>query len=65
MELANETYYQILQVSNLLEYNPTVLEKLKYFDYADYQYANRLNPTIFKQVEQLLKPGDVRGCYQR
>lgn len=64
MELANETYYQILLVSNLLEYNPTVLEKLKYFDFYYYQYANRLNPTIFKQVEKFLKSGDVRGCYQ-
>jgi len=65
MEMANETYYQIMLVSNLLEYNPTVLEKLKYFDYDYYRYSNRLNPTIFKQVEQLLKTGDVRGCYQR
>lgn len=65
MELANETYYQILQVSNLMAYNPTVLEKLKYFDYDFYQYVNRLNPAIFKQVEKLLKSGDVRGCYQR
>jgi hypothetical protein len=65
MELANETYYQILQVSSLMEYNPTVLEKLKYFDYDYYRYSNRLNPTIFKQVEQLLKTGNVRCCYQR
>ncbi len=65
MELANETYYQILQVSNLLEYNPTVLEKIKNFDYDNYQYINRLNPAIFRQVKQLLKLGNVRGCYQR
>lgn len=65
MEMANETYYQILLVSSLLEYNPTVLEKLKYFDYNNYEYVNRLNPVIFKQVEQLLKAGDVRGCYQK
>jgi hypothetical protein len=65
MEMANETYYQILQVSNLLEYNPTVQEKLKNFDYDNYQFINRLNPAIFKQVERLLKPGDVRGCYRR
>lgn len=65
MELANETYYQILQVSNLMEYNPTVLEKLKYFDYDNYQYVNRLTPAIFKQVEKFLKSGDVRDCYQR
>jgi hypothetical protein len=65
MELANETYYQILHMSNLLEYNPTVLEKLKYFDYGFYQYVNHLNPAIFKQVEKLLKTGNVRGCYQR
>ena len=65
MKMANETYFQILQVSNLLEYNPTVQEKLKNFDYNNYQYVNRLNPAIFHQVEQLLKTGDVRGCYQR
>jgi hypothetical protein len=65
MEMANETYYYILQVSSMMEYNPTVLEKLKYFDYDNYQYVNRLNPAIFKQVEKFLKAGDVRGCYQR
>jgi hypothetical protein len=65
MGLANETYYQILQVSSLMEYNPAVLEKLKYFDYDSYRYVNHLNPSIFQQVKQLLKPGDVRGCYQR
>ena len=65
MEMANETYYQIILVSNLLEYNQAVLEKLKYFNYTYYQYVNRLNPTIFKQVEKFLKSGDVRGCYQK
>ena len=65
MELANETYYQIIRVSSLLEYNPVVLEKLKYFNYPYYQYVNRLNPFIFKQVERYLKYGNVRGCYQQ
>jgi len=65
MEMANETYYQILQVSNLFEYNPTILEKLKNFEYDNYQYINRLNSAIFYQVKQLLKPGNVRGCYQK
>jgi hypothetical protein len=65
MEMANEAYYQILQVSSLLEYKPFVLEKLKYFDYDNYQYINGLNPAIFQQVKRLLKPGNVRGCYQR
>ncbi len=65
MELANETYYQILQVSSLMEYNPSVLGKLKNFYYDNYQYINGLNPAIFQQVKRLLKPGNVRGCYQR
>jgi len=65
MELAKETYYKILQLANTLDYNPTVLEKLRYFDYNGYREKYNLNIVIFRQVEELLKSGDVRGCYQK
>ena len=65
MELANETYLLLVKTANNLEYNQTVLAALNHFDYLRYRYLNHLNPTIFKQVEQLLKAGDVRGCYYR
>lgn len=65
MELANETYHLLVNTANSLEYNQNVLSALSNFNYYEYLYVNRLNPAIFKQVSQLLKAGDVRGCYQR
>ncbi len=57
--------YKILQLADTLEYNPLVQEKLRDFDYSGYREKNRLNPSVFGQVEELLKSGDVRGCYQK
>lgn len=65
MELANQTYHLLLKTANNLDYNQTVLSALNHFDYPGYRDLNHLNPAIFKQVEQLLKVGDVRGCYYR
>jgi len=64
MELANDTYNKLVPAANQFEYNPPVLEALYHFDYPGYRDLNQLNPTIFQQVEQLLKSGDVRGCLQ-
>ncbi len=65
MELAKQTYEQLLQLTAALEYNPTARERLRDFDYSGYCKKNRLNRPVFRQVEKLLKAGDVRGCYQR
>ena len=65
LEKAKETYYKILQLAGTLEYNPLVQEKLRDFDYSGYCEKNQLNQPVFQQVEELLKAGDVRGCYQK
>jgi hypothetical protein len=65
MELATETYLLLVKTTNNLEYNQTVLAALNHFDYTGYRDLNHLNPAIFKKVGQLLKAGDVRGCYYR
>lgn len=65
MELAKSSYYQIIQLANNLEYNLITQEKFRYFDYSGYQKDNNLNPVVFQQLEELLKTGDVRGCYQK
>ena len=63
MEAANNTYYQMIQAANALQYDSAVLEKLKNFAYDRYRLVNRLNTPVFAQVTLLLKAGDVRGCY--
>jgi hypothetical protein len=63
MEAANDTYYQMIQAANALQYDSAVLDKLKNFAYDRYRLENRLNPSVFAQVVLLLKAGDVRGCY--
>lgn len=50
MELANSTYYEIWQTSKALDYNPFILEKLRNFDYAQYQVDHNLNSSIIIQV---------------
>jgi hypothetical protein len=64
MVRANETYFQLVQVSDSLDYDPVVIRKLRGYDYTFYRVVNRLNPSIFREVERLLKAGDVRGCYR-
>lgn len=63
MELANTTYFQMWQTSTNLQYDQTVLDKLKLFNYRVYQKENNLNPKVFQEVEEFLKNGDVRGAY--
>ena len=64
MEMANETYYRILQVSNLLEYNPTILEKLKQAaGRDDVKYSLPARTEEFRPVDVDL-PGSANGEYQ-
>lgn len=65
MELAKETYHQLFQLTGSLEYDAYAQERLRDFDYRAYREKHRLNPAVFQQVEELLKNGDVRGCYRK
>jgi len=65
IEFTNLKYYEIWQTSKILDYDPTVLEKLSQFDYFSYQVNNNLNTSIFQQVTSLLKSGDIRCVYEK
>jgi hypothetical protein len=62
---ATALYYDIWVTSLSIEYDPIIIEKLSKFDYYGYKRENNLNPTIFKQVENLLKPGHVREVFKK
>ena len=63
MELAHGLYAEIYDLSLKSEFNPVILEKLKAFNYKDYQSKNQLNPLIFNQVALLLKAGKIPDIY--
>ena len=63
MENAKETYSNLISITKITPYNPSVIEKLQLFDYPGFQEENKLNSEIFKQVEAFLSIGDVTGLY--
>ncbi len=63
MENAKETYINLISIAKVTPYNPSVIEKLQFFDYSGFQEDNKLNSEIFKQVEAFLSNGDVTGMY--
>jgi hypothetical protein len=65
MSMANALYFDICETSKALEYDPIVIEKLYQFHFSGYQIENNLNPVIFQQVEDLLKPGLVRELFKK
>jgi hypothetical protein len=65
MELASNNYLEIWEISQTIEYEPLVIERLKSFDYAKYESENNLIPSIFYKVESFLNKGDVRGIFQK
>jgi hypothetical protein len=65
MQMANSTYLQMWQISEKLDYDPVVQEKLHQFDYSGYQVKNNLNWVIFERAANYLKNGDVRGSYKK
>ena len=61
-----EFYYtQLNLVAQVTPYNPAVIDKLKSFNYKQFQIAHDLNPDIFWEVRRFLKNGDVRGIYEK
>lgn len=62
---AKETYYLLIEVAEVTPYNQLVISKLKSFDYNFYLNEHALNSVIFKDVEDYLKNGDIRGVHKR
>jgi len=65
MEMANSFYYQVLQLSKSLERNPVVLRKMTRLDYRLIFDEKRMIPSIFIEVENFLKPGNMSGAFEK
>jgi hypothetical protein len=65
MEIAHSLYYRVWQLSKSLEHNPVVLQKLAQFDYGLILKEKRLIPSIFNEVENYLKKGNMPGVFEK
>jgi len=63
MEIANSIYYQVWELSRILDRNPVVLQKLTQFNYGLILEEKRLIPSIFNEVEKYLKKGNMPGAF--
>jgi hypothetical protein len=63
MELAHCKYIEILNISNNLEMDMVIIEKLIAFDYDGFQSKYQLNPSIFEKAAAFCQGGDVIGIY--
>jgi hypothetical protein len=64
IETANSKYYEIIVKSKNLEINTVVMQMLIDFDYPSLQEKNSLIPSIFNEVETLLKSGNLQGVFE-
>jgi hypothetical protein len=63
MENARCNYEEIVNISEDLEMDVVILEKLIAFDYDGLQSKYHLNPSIFDKVAAFCQGGDVVGIY--
>ena len=63
MEKAKESCLNLKKTAETTPYNQYVINILLSFDYGSFQEERGLNSDIFKDVENFLKRGDVRGIY--
>jgi len=63
MEKAKDAYYSLKQLAEGTPYNQSVINLLLTFDYDGFQNERGLNSDIFKDVEEFLGKGDVRGLF--
>jgi hypothetical protein len=56
-------YGEIVNISERLEMDMVILEKLILFDYYGLQSGYNLNPTIFEKAAAFCQAGDVIGIY--
>ena len=62
---ARSTYSLLIMTAESTPYNPTVISKLRDFDYREYLVKNSLNSVVFEEVETYLKRGDITGTFKR
>jgi hypothetical protein len=60
---AHSKYQEIVNISENLEMDMVILEKLNQFDYDGPQTKYQLNPSIFEKAAAFCKGGDVIGIY--
>lgn len=65
MEKARDEYVRLVEIANVTPYRPEVIEKLKAFDYDGLLMEKGLNAVIFKDLENYLKAGNLRGLHSR
>lgn len=65
MKMAKGVYWILTVMADHTPYNPEVIDKLAAFDYQGFQTRHGLNGTIFAEVTNFLKNGDIRGLYAR
>jgi hypothetical protein len=65
MKDAKTAYVDLTREAGLLPYNPQVIAALAAFNYNDFKKANDLNHSVFSEVQEFLKNGDVRGIYKK
>lgn len=63
MEMANANFAFINYIAATSQYRESVIERLKTFDYDDFQKRWGLYPTVFDRVKGFLAVGDVRGVF--
>ena len=63
MENARCKYDEILNISNSLEMDVVILEKLNQYDYNGLQSKYNLNPSIFEKAAAFCQAGDIIGIY--
>ena len=65
LENARDMYFIINYFAAITPYNKTMIERLKSFDYAEFEKNEGLLAPVFDQVEGFLKNGNVRGVFAK
>lgn len=63
MELACDTYIDLVNKANSTSYNSAWINQLMNFDYGAFKAENGLNEAVFSDVQYFLSNGNVRGVY--
>jgi hypothetical protein len=65
MEKANVAYINLKNLADSTPYNPEIIALLQTFPYTQHRLDSNLIKSIFKEVQNFLQAGDVRGSYGR
>ena len=65
MQMAKQTYEQLIRKAETTPYNENFLAQLRDFDYDSFMQKNSLNPILFDLVRQYLQNGDITGMFKR